>query len=207
VVTGTTTAGRCITGTALFTNAIPADATDDCCYECSKHKGFVGPDGTRVGDCKSFSYNSTDSTCLLFSDIGTPVVAPLNPLDPACVSGMAAPVPASECNALYIQAGVKLEGGEIGSATSKSTLGSCCALCEKTPLCANYTFDVSGASCTLHNAGANVTSDGSSISGSSNDHALPCREKQAKADCSGQGTCTAGVCTCPVSSHATSLRS
>ena len=192
----TTTAGRCITGSALFTNAIPADAADDCCYECTKHTGFMGPDGTRLGACLSFSYNSSDSTCLLFADVGVPVEAPLNPLDSACISGVGAPVPNSECSALYIQAGVKLEGGEIGSATPKSTLGGCCALCEKTPLCANYTVG-GDLSCSLHNAGANATSDGSSISGSSNDHALPCREKKGKADCSGQGTCAAGVCTCP----------
>ena len=197
----TITEASCVTGSALFTAPVTVSGPDDCCYECTKHNAKVeslGAGGT--GACMSFLYNSTSKSCTMFSSPATPVAAPLDPRDPACIAGVAAPVTPSMCDAEYIQAGVKLSGSDsqIGEAIPKSSLGECCAECEKTPLCANYTLDNSdGGSCSLFKAGADPAPDGSCISGAANSDALPCRESKDKLDCSGQGTCNNGTCSCP----------
>lgn len=191
----TVTEASCVTGSALFAAPVTVSGADDCCYECSKHNAQVGPG---PGACVSFLFNSTAKTCLMFSDLATPVTAPLSPRDPSCVSGVAVTSIPSMCNAAYIKAGVKLSGTEIATTPkSKSTLGSCCAECETTPLCTNYTFDSSDGSCSLFKAGAIAAPDGDCISGSGNSDALPCRDSKGKLDCSGQGSCTNGTCACP----------
>lgn len=191
----TVTEASCVTGSALFKAPITVSGADDCCYECTKYNAQIG---TAAGaGCVSYLFNTTSKTCLMFSDLATRVVAPLNPYDPSCVSGVAAAVSPSQCNADYIKVGVKLSGSEITISKSKNTLGSCCAECETTPLCTNYTFDMSDGSCSLFKAGATSAPDGDCVSGGGNSNALPCRDSKGKLDCSGQGSCSNGTCTCP----------
>ena len=186
----TVTESLCVTGTKLFTNDLVVEGPDDCCYECSKH----------AGECLSFQYNATTKGCTLFADAAAPVAPDpttgAGGLNDACISGVAAPVMPSMCTAGNLKAGTKLSGGELGSATSKSSLPDCCALCEKTPMCAQFTFDQSDQSCTLHESSATSAPSDSCISGLSNDAALPCRDGKGKEDCNGQGTCNNGTCTC-----------
>jgi hypothetical protein len=101
-----------------------------------------------------------------------------------------------------IDAGTCLTGAKIFGSAPSDTIGDCCYLCDKqsgaTPPCTNFTYNSTSKECSLFNDAAptgNTLSD-DCISGSSpGGPAVTCRDGN-KEDCSNQGTCTGGKCTC-----------
>eukprot|EP01052_Picozoa_sp_SAG31_P024679 SAG31_NODE_2116_length_6414_cov_2.444181_3_plen_611_part_00 len=176
----TVTEGQCSAGSPAFTNDQTTKTLDACCYQCSK-----------FSQCHAFTWNKTDSMCKMQTALGTIT------LSDECTTGISPPRGESTCNAQSLHTGVALTGGEIKPGQSAKTLGECCQLCEGLSACANFTFDLSSMSCTLHNPSATANASDTAISGSSGIGALPCRSAKGMLDCNQAGACTAdGTCVC-----------